>query len=343
MFGFFRLYLAVIVALYHYFALPAVGLWAVVSFFVLSGFLMTTIMNESYGYTLKGVRKYAINRWLRLFPSYYFVALFSLIVFFCLPSEENTRFVPDDLTETIANVTMIFPSFYPGEYIPRLVHPTWALTLEIIFYALIALGISKNKSATVTWFVLSIGYLIYTSSVSGRISGLGYGNVLQASLPFSLGALIYHYKQYFYELMNKIHLNNLSVLAVLFAVNQAVVLIGYNFIGPDAWKIELVGAYMNIGLSCMIIIVLFYNEADPVIRRFDNVLGQYSYPIYLCHPIGAILAVRLFDIPKASSSSLLFLAIAGGICLFLSVVCVYGIDNNIEKMRRRIKKKVTTS
>lgn len=46
--------LAFEVVVFHLLSVPIIGRYAVMSFFVLSGFLMTTIMHQTYGYTLKG-------------------------------------------------------------------------------------------------------------------------------------------------------------------------------------------------------------------------------------------------------------------------------------------------
>lgn len=343
MFGFYRLYLAVVVALYHYYDLPSVGMWAVVSFFVLSGFLMTTIMNESYGYTGAGVRRYAVNRWLRLYPSYYFVAIVSVGVFMLIPTDSNAKFLPYNAGEMLANITMIFPSFYPIEYLPRVVSPTWALTIEIFFYTLIALGISRNKTITTIWAGLSLLYVAYSGFAVGSLPGIGYGNVLQASLPFSLGAALYYYKQHLRTLFAPFGLLKIRFLVICLLAIQLGVIIGERLIGAEIWKFGFVASYINIAISCAFVVALFYQSGSDKLHRQDSIMGQFSYPVYLCHPIGAEVAMRLFGMTADHSArGLLFLLVAGGFCALLSVICVFGIDNNVEKLRQRIKRRKTT-
>ena len=74
MFGIWRTLLAIEVVAYHILPLPLIGRYAVFSFFVLSGFLMTEIMQRAYGYTPGGSVRYLANRALRLLPSYWFAA-----------------------------------------------------------------------------------------------------------------------------------------------------------------------------------------------------------------------------------------------------------------------------
>ena len=61
MFGVYRFLLALNVVFYHVLDVPGIGPLAVYSFFVLSGFLMTMIMQQTYGYSVTGIKKYAIN------------------------------------------------------------------------------------------------------------------------------------------------------------------------------------------------------------------------------------------------------------------------------------------
>ena len=73
MFGTYRYCLAHLVVLTHLASWPGVGSYAVFGFYMLSGFLMSLILNERYGFSLQGLRGYAANRALRIYPPYLFV------------------------------------------------------------------------------------------------------------------------------------------------------------------------------------------------------------------------------------------------------------------------------
>lgn len=79
MFGTYRTFLALIVVVHHLISIPIIGHYAVHGFFILSGYLMTFVMNVSYGYSLRGIRAFSINRFLRLYPSYWVVLLLTLL------------------------------------------------------------------------------------------------------------------------------------------------------------------------------------------------------------------------------------------------------------------------
>jgi len=71
------------VVLVHYaFVPPFIGFYMVFGFFVLSGYLMTFIMHKKYGYSVRGVGAYALNRFLRIYPLYWACFVFALVVFF---------------------------------------------------------------------------------------------------------------------------------------------------------------------------------------------------------------------------------------------------------------------
>jgi peptidoglycan/LPS O-acetylase OafA/YrhL len=110
---------------------------------------------------------FLFNRFLRLFPAYWILLLASLSLFFLVgePNSINYRssmYFPDSLSLWLQNFSMIYCSFSPSEVVLRISPPTWALTIELIFYFLIAFGISKNAYITVFWVLLSVVYVACT-------------------------------------------------------------------------------------------------------------------------------------------------------------------------------------
>ena len=78
MFGIFRTLLALVVVAGHLGPVDSVGPYAVFGFYVLSGYLMTAIMRDRYGYTASGIGRYTANRLLRIYPVYLVALLLSL-------------------------------------------------------------------------------------------------------------------------------------------------------------------------------------------------------------------------------------------------------------------------
>ena len=83
MFGSFRFILALMVLTTHIGGIEVVAGIAVWGFFMLSGFLMTAILNNKYGFSPVGLVYYAKSRAMRLLPTYWFsVILTAIIIFF---------------------------------------------------------------------------------------------------------------------------------------------------------------------------------------------------------------------------------------------------------------------
>lgn len=78
MFGLYRTFLALWVVAAHLLVVQ-IGSYAVQAFFALSGYLMTYIMTKNYGYSVKGLRAFAMNRFLRLYPVYWALLLITTV------------------------------------------------------------------------------------------------------------------------------------------------------------------------------------------------------------------------------------------------------------------------
>ena len=163
-------------------------------------------MKETYGYSLSGLSKYAMNRFLRLFPSYWVLLLITILAI-GLVGNSNSKafhhamFLPTTYSEWASNLSLIFWSQTPIEIVPRMAPATWALTIELFFYLIIGL-VSSSKVSTLTWVSVSVLYTIYFNLTSHI--GLGYGTIWLASLPFSLGAMVYHFKNEISKLIEKL-------------------------------------------------------------------------------------------------------------------------------------------
>ncbi|WP_419569491.1 acyltransferase family protein [Rheinheimera sp.] len=196
MLGLLRFYFAIIVMVLHLFlGVHAIGIYAVFGFYIMSGYLITRIMHESYSYTWRGISYFIANRCLRLYPVYWIVCLLSIGLIFYI-GEDIVRgyhpqiYIPSTTGSYLQNIFMAFIAWYPNEVSPRLVPPTWALAVEIFMYLLIAAGISKSFFRVKIWIFFSICYVGY-SFYTGEPWGSRYYPAAAASLPFSVGAAIY--------------------------------------------------------------------------------------------------------------------------------------------------------
>src|SRR5262245_39518218 len=85
MFGAYRYVLAIMVVACHLRLSYHLGPYAVFAFYVLSGYLMTLVLNETYGFSRKGIARYLTNRALRIYPPYLAIALIAAVVILAAP------------------------------------------------------------------------------------------------------------------------------------------------------------------------------------------------------------------------------------------------------------------
>ncbi|MCU4675552.1 acyltransferase [Catenovulum sp. 2E275] len=337
--GIFRFILAFNVILYHLLEVPNIGALAVYSFFILSGFLMTYIMHHTYSYDPKGCLKYALNRFWRLYPVYWILFFISLLLFFFLgisPSLIHPYMsFPASLEAWLANLSIFYPSLHPVTYPIRVAPASWALTIEIVFYIAIGLGISRNLIITWFWVIISVMYLFYKILV-GSTFNIGYGNIFSASLPFSLGALSYFYQKNIYQFISGKRFAP-HLVVILFSLNIVISANSVMLVGQDnAWKVNLLSMYLNLVFSALLVILL--SKIKVTYRRIDKLLGDFSYPMYLFHWSGAYVAYTALG-SYCTVAGFLFAVI---FTLVVSWAVNEVVMHKIDKIRENIKNKQLT-
>jgi len=335
MFGFYRTLLALMVVALHIGGIPWLGGYAVYGFYMLSGYLMTLIMQRTYGYTANGIAKYALNRFLRIYPLYWVAGLITLVLIYCLGEAyvsiyHKAMLYPTAWTDIIKNVFLLFPNLETV----RLVPPAWALTVELCFYLLIALGLSKHAKIALVWLGLSVMY----HGVAWFAGWDRYFSVFAASLPFALGSVLYFYRN---QVLQKLFgdRQNLSpylplLLLLLMAINW--------YIGFVLEQLHELFLYINIVLCALMLLVLSSYQSLPWLsKKADAYWGDFSYPIYLVHYQVALLVMY------AAQQSGLNISRPSTVLMWLTIPAVFLaawllmllVERPIERLRSRVKKR----
>ena len=118
----------------------------------------------------------------------------------------------------------------------------------------------------------------------------GYFNPLAASLPFSVGALLYHYRT---ELSKRFKpFSTLYVASGLYAL----ILVNW-FVNYKLGTGLSYGFYINSLLNVVLLIILTNVQiANKRWVKYDKALGDLSYPIYLMHWTVAIIVMYVFSL-----------------------------------------------
>lgn len=335
MLGAYRTFLALMVVTQHLAGAHVLGAYAVFGFYCISGYLMTTVINESYGHSVKGVGRYFLNRFLRIFPLYWLSALLSIILILMFGASATRAFHPDiylpqNTLDALRNLFIFFPQLES----PRLTPPAWALTVELFFYLLIGFGISKGKAITAIWFVSSVCYHLFAAFNNYGWNDI-YFTVWAASLPFSTGAMIYHFRAFFAHALGVVP-KNICIPAILFIAL------------PLNWWLASFGGFVrDIGFYCNYLICAFtiaFLVSVPLrqaqLKQIDKRIGDLSYPIYLLHyQLGFLVMTGIgylgFVMPRGS----VMLALASiPVIIIVAWLVVKCIESPIMKIREQIKK-----
>ena len=192
MFGIYRYGLAFCVAISHLWGgmIGGPAAYAVWGFYCLSGYLMTLILNEKYGFSPRGLAKFAVNRALRIYPAYYVVCAGMFLLFYFIP-ETSAKFLPNLRMPRTGQgwcYSLLLMTTPDGH---ELLHGSSALRVELWFYVAIALGLGRSRRIAAAWFITSVAYTLWLLAHRTPFPER-YVFIPACSLAFSLGSLIYH-------------------------------------------------------------------------------------------------------------------------------------------------------
>lgn len=301
---------------------------AVVFFYIISGFYMSLVIKEKYSKLGTGwEKKFLLSRALRLFPVYWVVLLFSIVVMPLMGSP--TVFTSGlGLTGFERGLAIFSDTFIvgldillsggllhwhpgPGGLIPTWpIYPVmtgWTVAVEITFYVLAAFFIMRNRRSAI--FALAIGlYLrVWFLLVNGRDlgfsrDGLGYSNLPWGYHFFGVDLIFFMFGYVAYEMY--VNLNErlkrdptfIKTIHWIVAILAAILLgMCYAFDG-----FQTIHDYNDHRLWAAIpFFVLLVPPLFIATKKlaFDDFLGTFSYPIYLCHVVAPDVATAFFGLP----------------------------------------------
>ncbi len=303
--GFFRLVLSIWVIDHHFgwsrthvepwlvgrfgvenFGYLGIGHIAVMAFFVLSGYVITWVMNNKYPANGTGARAFLMGRFIRIYPLYWTIITVIAVVYFVTtpagverPQLEIERIIGDYLLIPygIIGFFWFFNRFAYG----MIDVPAWTLPYDMIFY-LIAPWVVMRKGVLLLIIGLELAYLTAVSQLGPQhFDGWheAYFTTGHATLlAFSVGALAYYYRQ-------------VEIPGWLFSAATLALL--YFAFAPYG----LTNLYMNHLLVIVVatILVVALKKRSPL----DNLFSELTYSTYLLHlPVYDVLL--WYGVPWAS-------------------------------------------
>ncbi|MCH4541434.1 acyltransferase [Ochrobactrum sp. A-1] len=304
--GSLRLFLAICVVITHNgFSNPFIGgTFAVMIFFIISGFFITLVLNEKY--TDINPTAFYLARYLRLIPTYLFVSAivallirpellpnfngalewayysFSKMTLFGI--ETFWWFKPDN-TGSLIWVTSITDTRRLSNFtnLPQM----WSVGIEILFYAISPFFVRKFF---VSILILIAAFLIHCHIVFNYdpLSPIFMRNSANYFWLYMAGVVGFHVWKLYSHILDKISFPALSVS--IFAVLLAAGLTYIRHIPIIPFMVGIFTPFRN-DLS-LIIFALFMPVIFHYTRRikWDRAIGELSYPLYVVHwPITGFL------------------------------------------------------
>lgn len=347
MLGVIRFLLSFSVIAFHLTAaIPNLGLLAVNFFYVISGFLITLVLHETYKFKFS---PFATNRFLRLYPAYFAVAGISLLfaVIFESYATFHTSWSSATSIKDILGNLLIFPwAFFADDVVPvnfmqlnglqsvaphfRLVPSTWSVGVEIACYFLLWLFAARRLWTTLATIAAACVWQWYVLHAPVN-QLLGYFPVPAAMLPFGLGALAYHLTQITH--LKPLHGTRAKWLTLaicgLFFINWKLSVSSPNFIGSIYY-------YANDLLAFLSVLMINRARHKGFAGKTDKWLGDLAYPMFLGQYVFGFVAWQILGTDTPTRGTSIFI-LGATITIAASVAIVIIVDQRLLKARNKVR------
>lgn len=265
--GTYRLILALLVAISHMgvsiFGVNE-GVIAVISFLMISGFVMTALINGHYR-NAQDIPAFYLDRLLRLQPQYLFYLALTLTYFFTV-GIDDPLFNSATLESIILNVLIIPANFYMTETLNArvIIPPAWSLGLEACFYLTIPILVAFRLRHLALVISLIIFLFAYSTVIDTNL--FGYRFLPGTLFMFLLGSFLCDAGRHGKLIILSTYSLCCSLLAATIIFNTYRV----------PYNIETL---LGVALGLPIIYLLKKRKYG----KLDQTLGNISYGVFLNH------------------------------------------------------------
>ncbi len=363
--GVLRLILAITVILAHagsIFGYSGLGgLVAVQTFFIISGFYMSLILNEKYIGT-NNYKLFISNRFLKLYPVYWTVAILAILVNLALAMLNRNSFFFTNFTDSnmspLSFIYLIFTNIFmfgqdsvmflqlnqqgmlefcknflnsnPKLYTFLLVPQAWSLGVELLFYLIAPVIVRKRTSIITIFIALSLALRIFI-----YYNGLYNDPWVYRFFPTEVALFLFgaiSYKIYANLKNSRECLKKYSKWACFIAI---IITLLYQYI--DLLFSEISFGHEMFKWIYYIVIMLSIPFIFSYTKRseLDRYLAELSYPIYISHML--VLQLTNIIISRFINGRITYLLPILSIIftLLFSIVLVRFIIKPMEKLRQR--------
>jgi exopolysaccharide production protein ExoZ len=317
------------IMLYHYLSwttgnftsedvLGRIGIYGVSVFYILSGLTLYHVYNDELRFTKTDIFQFFKKRFFRILPLLWLVTIISILL-------NKHQF---DLSKLLLNLTGLFGFFEWNNYYST---GAWSIGNELVFYAFFPVVIfflkTQKWSLSILILIIFSIYLLFAYSILDPSETLSsqwrnYVNPLNQIFLFLAGILI--------GLIFKSIKTPSSLIYILLIAGIGI----FVFTPVIGNPIQLVTNTTRLifTISCCFICTSFYKlpiELPLFIHKPLSLLGEFSYSLYLLHPIiFTLLNKYIFSLHYFTNCSSLFKL---AICIGFSVLISYFVYEKFEK------------
>ena len=310
-------------------------MYAVQGFYIVSGFYMSMILNEKYPTHDLNIVFYK-KRLLKLLPTYWLIsvaALFIALIYACR-GESNILFFDFNnfpiVTSITTNVYLFFSNIFIwgqdlalflgispetgdmffsvssfAEEYPMLrymlIPVSWSVSSEFTFYLIAPFILRKKQKIVFILFIISLMSNVVTNYYGLNDSNWRFRFFPSILLYFLTGYWVYLIYSKFKAKLNLYKLKYLFVFLYIVIVTLFI-------------RLEIPYAIKTVFLLLMSLTFIPYIFNSFKTSKYDRIIGEMSYPLYLIHPLFIGLN-ELLNINNAFF--VIFASLGGSYCIYI--------------------------
>lgn len=305
-------------------------------FFVISGYLITTIIIKELNNNTFSIKRFYERRARRILPALIFVILISSIISFIF----LTRSELGSYFKSVIATLLFFSNFYFYKTTPYfrsesdlepLLH-TWSLSIEEQFYIIFPITLLLFHKFFKRYIFLMLAFGFVASLFICQFLALKTGGTLNFYFTFSrawelaLGAICAHtliYKDLSYSTLIKNLFSTIGIILIVFSIfffSRQTVFPSFYTLVP------------TIGTS----LIILFADKDTFINKILSIkflvsIGLISYSLYLWHqPLLAFGRIFFDDLSIINKLTLIFLSILMSIISYFLIEKIFRDKNKID-------------
>lgn len=314
---------ALVVLLFHYSMNNATllpffkyGVTGVDLFFLISGFVIFRSISQ-----VKSGAEFLINRFCRLFPTYWVAVSFTFLIIFMNEHVVTDLKTPINWEHYWYNMTMF--QYYFN--VPNLDGPYWTMIVEMVFYlTMFVLLISNSLRSIVPFFVLLVLFGLLLSDFYRGEGSIEFTADYFVNFPLAQYVALFLGGILFYRL-HQTNTHRIRLILLIIGCYLAQIVLFNAGDGPDG-HLSLAEYQLVLGCYFLLMFLFVFGKLRWLVNRYTLFLGKISFALYLIHQYFSVS----FLIPTLTKAGMnVYVAsylIALPACLLVAAAITYGIE-----------------